>query len=146
MLRHAKRATTARTKGTTPARLRAAKHAAAASLRIRLRVYVGEEIAIGPGKAQLLEQIARTGSILGAARSLEMSYMRAWTLVRTMNHCFEKPLVRTARGGSQGGRAVLTSHGKEILALYVDMTEKSHRAATPSWRKLRAKLASSRYT
>jgi molybdate transport system regulatory protein len=115
-------------------------------LRIRLRVYVGEDIAIGPGKAQLLAEIARIGSILGAARALGMSYMRAWTLVRTMNRCFQKPLVRAARGGSRGGRAELTPLGREILALYADMTGKSLHAAAPSWRKLRSKLVSSRYT
>ena len=107
---------------------------------------MGEEIALGPGKAQLLGEIARTGSILGAASSLGMSYMRAWTLVRTMNRCFEKPVVRTARGGSRGGRAALTVYGQEILNLYVDMTEKSHRAAAPSWRKLQRKLVAPRYT
>ena len=144
-------------KPTNPVRRRAAKAVATPALkpphvptlRIRLRVYMGEEIALGPGKAQLLEAIARTGSILGAARSLGMSYMRAWTLVRTMNRCFKGPLVRAARGGSRGGRAELTARGRKILELYANMTSKSLRAAEPSWRKVRSQVASrasQRYT
>ncbi len=69
----------------------------------RLRVLLGEAIAIGPGKAQLLERIEATGSISAAARTMGMSYRRAWLLVDTMNQCFHEPLVETAAGGK--GRA-----------------------------------------
>jgi molybdate transport system regulatory protein len=84
----------------------------------RIRVVFGREVAIGPGKADLLEQIARTGSLRKAAAAMEMSYMRAWTLVRTMNQCFKKPLVETKRGGADGGSALVTDEGKAVLALY----------------------------
>ena len=63
----------------------------------RLRVVRGEDIALGPGKARLLELADDTGSIAKAARQMGMSYMRAWTLIRTMNRCFRTPLgLRTA--------------------------------------------------
>ena len=47
----------------------------------RLRILLGAAIAIGPGKADLLDAIDRAGSISGAARELGMSYRRAWELV-----------------------------------------------------------------
>lgn len=42
-----------------------------------------DERALGPGKADLLDAIARTGSISKAAKAMGMSYSRAWTLVDT---------------------------------------------------------------
>jgi molybdate transport system regulatory protein len=96
--------------------------------QIRPRLYHGGDIAIGPGKADLLEHIARTGSLRKAADAMEMSYMRAWTLVRTMNHCFKEPLVATKRGGAEGGEAHVTETGKAVLAAYRRMEAQSLRA------------------
>lgn len=44
----------------------------------KLRILLGAEIAIGPGKTDLLEAIAPNGSISAAAREMRMSYRRAW--------------------------------------------------------------------
>ncbi|MGR4067229.1 winged helix-turn-helix domain-containing protein [Billgrantia sp. C5P2] len=85
---------------------------------LRLRIQLGHAIAIGPGKAQLLETIADTGSISAAARRLGMSYRRAWLLVDTMNQCFKEPLVATATGGKGGGGAQITTFGEEVLEHY----------------------------
>lgn len=84
----------------------------------RLRVLYGSEIAIGPGKADLLDAIARTGSIAAAGRMLRMSYRRAWLLVDTMNRCFREPLVEAVKGGPHGGGARVTALGIEVLAAY----------------------------
>jgi len=91
----------------------------------RFRVVCGKEIAFGPGKADLLELIAETGSIGKAASRMKMSYMRAWSLVQTMNHCFKKPLVLATHGGEGGGGAELTETGRQILALYRQLEIKS---------------------
>lgn len=88
------------------------------------RIYLGDEIAFGPGKAELLRHISETGSISESARRMEMSYNRAWLLVRTMNHCFKEPLVSATRGGDTHGGAELTKAGKRVLALYRRMESK----------------------
>jgi molybdate transport system regulatory protein len=87
----------------------------------RLRVLLGAAIAIGPGKADLLDAIAANGSISAAAKRMGMSYRRAWLLVDTMNGCFRGPLVASTRGGAGGGGAQLTPLGVEVLARYRDM-------------------------
>lgn len=79
---------------------------------------LGEEIAFGPGKADLLDAIARTGSIAAAARDMEMSYRRAWLLVDAMNRCFRNPLVNSTSGGNQRGGASLTDTGHDVLRQY----------------------------
>jgi molybdate transport system regulatory protein len=89
-----------------------------AVLKPRLRLVVGGTIVLGPGKADLLDAIRDTGSLRRAAARLGMSYMRAWTLVKTMNAAFREPLVTLARGGAAHGGAILTPTGLKALALY----------------------------
>ncbi|MDX1490419.1 MAG: LysR family transcriptional regulator [Pseudohongiellaceae bacterium] len=90
----------------------------------QVRVRLGENIALGPGKTELLAAIAKAGSISAAARSMGMSYRRAWLLVETMNNCFEVPLVETATGGKAGGGAQLSEAGRSVLQGYRQMMEK----------------------
>ncbi len=89
-----------------------------ARLKLKLQLYCGEEIAMGPGKADLLEAIAREGSISAAGRAMGMSYRRAWLLVDTMNRCFRAPLVATRPGGGRTAGARLTAEGEAALAAY----------------------------
>ncbi|HEV2319942.1 MAG TPA: LysR family transcriptional regulator [Verrucomicrobiae bacterium] len=111
------------------------------SIRARLRIVAGKNIAFGPGKAELLAAVNKTGSITGAADSLGMSYMRAWTLIRTMNRCFCDPLVDAVRGGLRGGGgAHLTPTGQQVLKLYHQMDEKCLAAVQSEWRKLQRLL------
>lgn len=86
--------------------------------RLRLRVVFGGGAMLGPGKADLLELIAETGSIAEAGRRMGMSYKRAWTLVETLNAAFQEPLVQSTRGGARGGGARLTGAGEAVLATY----------------------------
>lgn len=85
---------------------------------VKVRVRTNDEIAMGPGKADLLDAIAATGSISAAARSMNMSYRRAWLLVDVMNRTFREPLVLSAAGGAQGGGAGVTDAGRAVLAAF----------------------------
>src|SRR6187399_983940 len=89
-----------------------------ARLKLKLQLYCGDEIAMGPGKADLLDAIAREGSISAAGRAMGMSYRRAWLLVDTINRCFTKPLVETHPGGGKTAGAKLTREGEAALAAY----------------------------
>ncbi|MDB6061014.1 MAG: MopB-like protein [Verrucomicrobiaceae bacterium] len=94
-----------------------------ARLRAQLRILLDDEIALGPGKADLLEAIRETGSISAAGKKMSMSYRRAWLLVDAMNRCFKSPLVDTAKGGVDGGGARLSEHGATVLANYRAMEQ-----------------------
>ena len=113
------------------------------TLRPRLRVLHGEEIALGPGKVELLAAIRDAGTLAEAARALGLSYMRAWKLVRTMNACFREPLVHAERGGRSGGGARLTATGEAVLTLYRAMERAAAAAMEPQWRELRRYLRTS---
>lgn len=109
--------------------------------RPRIRVTRSDgTIVMGPGKADLLEAIARTGSIRAAAAALGMSYMRAWTLIRTMNAAFRSPLVEKVRGGSEKGGAVLTARGEKVLRLYREMEKRASRDIESVFRRLMGEL------
>jgi molybdate transport system regulatory protein len=87
-------------------------------LKIKLQIYSGGEIAMGPGKADLLDAIDEAGSISAGARKIGMSYRRAWLLVDTMNRCWKTPLVETAPGGRARAGAQVTEFGRNVLGHY----------------------------
>ncbi len=87
-------------------------------LKIKIQIHCGGEIAMGPGKADLLDAIRQHGSISAAGRAMTMSYRRAWLLVDVMNRCWDAPLVRTAPGRAATSGARLTDLGERVLAHY----------------------------
>src|SRR2546425_1316908 len=91
----------------------------------KIRILIGAVVAIGPGRADLLGAIARTGSISAAAREMEMSYRRAWLLVEAMNSSFRQPLVETLTGGGGGGRARPTELGAASPRRYPPLGRKA---------------------
>lgn len=97
-------------------------------LRLRLRLTLPSGQWLGPGKADLLEGIAETGSIAAAGRRMGMSYKRAWTLVEVLNAMFPGALVAASRGGAAHGGADLTPLGREVLATYRAMEAKAEAA------------------
>lgn len=88
------------------------------TLKIKAQFYCGDELAMGPGKADLLDAIDRTGSISAAGRALGMSYRRSWLLVDGMNRCWRERLVETVAGGGRGRGATLTAMGRAVLRAY----------------------------
>ena len=110
-------------------------------IRPRLRISLGSDIALGPGKVELLEFLQQTGSITKAAGQMGLSYMRAWTLIRTMNRCFRQPLVVATRGGSKGGGgAELTETGRRALELYQNMNATCLKSVRPDWNEFQSLL------
>lgn len=92
-----------------------------ARLKLKAQIMVGEEIAFGPGKADLLDAIRSEGSISAGARRMGLSYRRAWMMVDAMNRLFAEPLV-TTMPGARGGASV-TPVGEEVLATYRSLQE-----------------------
>ncbi len=119
----------------------ASTDASAGSQReLRLRVFAGSVIAMGPGKADLLSAIEATGSISAAARELGMSYKRCWDLVSIMNEHFKAPLVISVKGGSNGGGAALSALGSEALNRYRAMEIRAAKAIAKDVERIRFML------
>jgi len=101
-------------------------------LKLKAQLLCDQELAMGPGKADLLDAIAQEGSISGAGRRLGMSYRRTWLLVDVMNRCWRLPLVEAVAGGGQAKGARLTSCGREVLAAYRALEQEVAAAADSS--------------
>lgn len=92
----------------------------------RLRISLRDGLILGPGKVELLEAIEQEGSISGAARTMGMSYRRAWLLVDALNRMFDAPAVITSPGGAHGGGAEITELGKDVAAAYRRIEERAN--------------------
>src|SRR5882757_4883048 len=115
-------------------------------LAVRFRVDFGSGCSIGIGKIELLEGIARSGSLSEAARQMRMSYRRAWLLLADLNASFDELVSRASTGGRGGGGASLTPFGERLIAGYRNMESSLQPLADTHFRDLgkRVKVARSR--
>jgi molybdate transport system regulatory protein len=109
---------------------------------LSLRINLDPDGRIGPGKIELLEQIAAFGSISAGARQMGMSYKHAWQLVEELNQIFGKPLVAAQKGGAQGGGAQLTPVGLAVVSRYRAIERAAEAAAAPHVQALQSEIAS----
>ena len=107
-----------------------------AGTQLSIRVNLASGDRIGPGKIALLEAIQSTGSISAAARSIGMSYRRAWLLVDEINRTLREPAVTAETGGVRGGGAMLTPVGKQVIGLYRAIETQARTAAGGEFRAI----------
>ncbi|QEL21789.1 LysR family transcriptional regulator [Bosea sp. F3-2] len=107
---------------------------------LSLRIQLDPEGRIGPGKIELLEQIAARGSISAAGRAMEMSYRRAWELVEELNTLFGKPVVERQTGGRNGGGARVTDLGQALIMRFREVEQAATAAASEHLAALQAEI------
>ena len=93
-------------------------------LRIRCWIDIDGERFFGPGPAELLLLIHETGSISKAAKSMGMSYKKAWGIVEMLNSRGKKPYVVAHKGGEKGGGTEVTKDGLQMLSAYQKLNSK----------------------
>lgn len=108
---------------------------------LHLRIDLGDERSIGPGKIRLLELINETGSISAAGRALAMSYRQAWLLVDELNRMCREPVVVAQTGGGGGGGTIVTEAGNDIVRLYRALERRAYDASATEIRALTRLLA-----
>lgn len=86
--------------------------------RLTIRIDLGPDAALGPGKAHLLEAIDESGSIRRAANAIGMSYRRAWLLLQDIEAVMGAPVVAGGSGGANGGGSALTKLGRAVVDQY----------------------------
>lgn len=88
------------------------------SKNIRARFWITGEHSgyVGIGRIELLEKIGEFGSMNKAAKSMGMSYKKAWKLVQELNDMYNEPLVVKEVGGKSGGGSQLTAKGNKLVA------------------------------
>jgi molybdate transport system regulatory protein len=96
---------------------------------VRPRLQLGENAAIGPGKIELLRNIGEHQSISAAAKTMGLTYKRAWLLVDSLNQGLVQPVVEAVKGGKGGGRARLTEYGSQLVHCYDALEARIEKAA-----------------
>lgn len=108
--------------------------------QLKLKLVMGEQhTLLGPGKIALLNAIVAEHSLSKAAKSIGMSYRRAWLLIQELNDSLREPVLITQTGGQAGGGSVLTPMAFELIALYDALTQEAE-AATEQTRNRLASL------
>lgn len=88
--------------------------------KIKSRIWIesNNHMLLGEGRVRLLKAIEEQGSLSKAAKSLNMSYKKAWNLLDTINKSSQKPVVVTTIGGKNGGGAQITAYGKSLITAF----------------------------
>ncbi|MGH8703396.1 MAG: winged helix-turn-helix domain-containing protein [Burkholderiales bacterium] len=107
------------------------------SARLTLRIELGRG-RLGPGKIELLEAIAQSGSLAAAARAMQMSYKRAWELLAATNELFAEPVAVSHPGRNVAGSTQLTPFGERVVALYRAIERRASQATSASLSELNA--------
>lgn len=87
------------------------------SYKIKSRIWIesNNNVLLGEGRVHLLKAIQETGSLSKAAKSLNISYKKAWQLIDSVNKSAKKPVTVNSIGGKGGGGAELTDYGKKLI-------------------------------
>ncbi|MFH1757602.1 MAG: LysR family transcriptional regulator [Pseudomonadota bacterium] len=108
--------------------------------RIQVRSKIWLEVAgrpvLGEGRRTLLQAVDEQGSILGAARLLNLAYRKAWGQIRAMEERLGLPLVKKQQGGVAGGGAQLTKEARVLLKQYAELMEGSREIVNEKFQKI----------
>lgn len=105
-----------------------------------VKIDLGNERQIGPGKIALLRLVGEKRSIAGAARDMKMSYRRAWLLIDELNNMFAQPVLVTHVGGKSFGGAELTPFGLRLIDCFDAITLRTEEAVRDELAALAAEV------
>lgn len=88
--------------------------------KVKLTLCTDERF-FGPGVCELLEGIRETGSIQAAAARMEMSYTKAWKILKRAEEEMGVDLITRVTGGKNGGSSTLTKAGETAVRAFREM-------------------------
>lgn len=93
--------------------------------KIKSRIWIESEgnVLLGEGRVHLLKAIQKTGSLSKAAKSINISYKKAWQLLDSVNKSAKKPVTINSIGGKGGGGAELTEYGKSLVTAFDEINK-----------------------
>ena len=87
-------------------------------IKSRIWIEAGDNVLVGEGRVTLLKAIETEGSLSKAAKSIGMSYKKAWTLVDSVNKSAKEAVVTKTVGGQKGGGTIITPYGKRLIQAF----------------------------
>ncbi|MDB4402063.1 LysR family transcriptional regulator [Algibacter sp.] len=93
--------------------------------KIKSRIWIESEdkVLLGEGRVHLLKAIQEMGSLSKAAKSLNISYKKAWQLLDSVNKSAKNPVTINSIGGKGGGGAELTEYGESLVLVFDEINK-----------------------
>ncbi|SFD04754.1 winged helix-turn-helix domain-containing protein [Algibacter pectinivorans] len=92
-------------------------------IKSRIWIEADNNVLLGEGRVHLLKAIQKTGSLSKAAKSLDISYKKAWQLLDSVNKSAKKPVTINSIGGKGGGGAELTEYGQALVKAFDEINK-----------------------
>lgn len=106
------------------------------TIRLRITNREAEEpVFFGPGVAELMEMIDGEHQMTRACRRMDISYTKAWRILKRAEEGWGKPLVESHSGGEKGGNMVLTQAGRDLLDRYRGMERQLNEASESAFQR-----------
>jgi molybdate transport repressor ModE-like protein len=99
-------------------------------IRVKVFVNLNGSTLLCRGRKRFLETVDRENSISAAADKLNISYRKAWEMVKKTNEAAGFTVIEAKRGGKDGGIAFLTKKGKRLLQIVEKYTEEIEELAS----------------
>jgi molybdate transport system regulatory protein len=90
----------------------------------RLWIKVNNKKVFGQGPKELLLNVKRLGSLRQATKAMDMSYSKAWTIIKKLEDSMNCKILDMKPGGTHGGGSTLTWEGEELLRKFLLLEEK----------------------
>jgi molybdate transport system regulatory protein len=91
------------------------------------------EVALSIWRVNLLQAVAETGSISGAAAQLGIHYRTAWQKIHEMESRLGVKLIETQTGGRQGGGTTLTPIALEYMGRFLHFSAEVEQAVQSAY-------------
>jgi molybdate transport system regulatory protein len=108
--------------------------------RVQVRSKVWLEIqgrpVLGPGRREILRAVDEQGSISKAARSLNITYRKAWGQIKAMEEQLGLSVVQKQTGGKGGGGARLTPEARDLLSKYARLAQGFEEEVNEKFRRI----------
>ncbi len=92
-------------------------------IKSRIWIEADDNVLLGEGRVKLLKAIDKKGSLSKAAKSINISYKKAWTMIDCVNKSAKKPVTESSTGGKGGGGATLTEYGKKLIKAFDEINK-----------------------
>ncbi|MFH1848329.1 MAG: LysR family transcriptional regulator [Candidatus Omnitrophota bacterium] len=107
-------------------------------MKVKSKVWLEKRngLILGEGKAQLLKEIDRSGSINKAAQSMGVSFRKAWSSVTAVEKRLGARLIERQKGGSNGGGSLLTPSARTLIRKYDRLKQSVDRFADKKFKEI----------
>ncbi len=98
-------------------------------LNLKYKIWLEKDGKVfGEGPYDLLKGVEETGSLMGSARAMNMSYSQAHGLIKRIEKRLGFKLINSKKGGKSGGHSSLTKESKQLMKDYIEFKEECDNA------------------